>query len=84
MNQIDGGGNKKIAGAINAIREFTKVSSERGGDTQISVVPFGEAGKNCPEYTVNKDTLDKFLSASDFKLQNSLEYLSSLNPCGST
>ncbi|KRH95810.1 MULTISPECIES: vWA domain-containing protein [Cylindrospermopsis] len=84
MNQTDSGGSKKITGAINAIGQFAKVSSERGGDTQISIVPFGEAGKNCPEYPVYKDTLDKFISASDFKLQNSLEYLSTLNPCGST
>ncbi|MFM7559796.1 vWA domain-containing protein [Cylindrospermopsis raciborskii] len=84
MNQTDSGGSKKITGAINAIGQFAKVSSERGGDTQISIVPFGEAGKNCPEYPVDKDTLDKFISASDFKLQNSLEYLSTLNPCGST
>jgi hypothetical protein len=36
MNQVDSGGTKKIAGAINAIRQFTKISGERGGNTQIS------------------------------------------------
>lgn len=84
MNQVDSGGTKKIAGAINAIREFTKISAERGGNTQISIVPFGKAGSNCPESPVNKETLDKFLAANDFKLQNNLDYLKSLTPCAST
>lgn len=84
MNQVDSGGTKKIAGAINAIRQFTKISSERGGNTQISIVPFGKAGGKCPELPVNKETLDKFLPANDFKLQNNLDYLSSLSPCAST
>ena len=84
MNQVDSGGTKKIVGAINAIRQFTKISSERGGNTQISIVPFGEAGGKCPELPVNKETLDKFLPANDFKLQNNLDYLSSLSPCAST
>lgn len=84
MNQVDSGGTKKIAGAINAIREFTKISAERGGNTQISIVPFGKAGSKCPESPVNKETLDKFLAANDFKLQNNLDYLKSLTPCAST
>lgn len=84
MNQVDSGGTKKIAGAINAIRQFTKISGERGGNTQISIVPFGKAGSKCPESIVNKETLDKFLAANDFKLQNNLDYLSSLTPCAST
>ncbi|QSV74061.1 MAG: VWA domain-containing protein [Aphanizomenon flos-aquae KM1D3_PB] len=84
MNQVDSGGTKKIAGAINAIRQFTKISGERGGNTQISIVPFGKAGSKCPESIVNKETLDKFLAANDFKLQNNLDYLSSLSPCAST
>ncbi|MDB9474980.1 vWA domain-containing protein [Dolichospermum circinale] len=84
MNQVDSGGTKKIAGAINAIREFTKISAERGGNTQISIVPFGKTGSNCPESPVNKETLDKFLAANDFKLQNNLDYLKSLTPCAST
>ena len=84
MNQVDSGGTKKIAGAINAIRQFTKISGERGGNTQISIVPFGKAGSKCPESPVNKETLDKFLAANDFKLQNNLDYLSSLSPCAST
>ncbi|MDM3851191.1 MAG: VWA domain-containing protein [Aphanizomenon gracile PMC627.10] len=84
MNQVDSGGTKKIAGAINAIRQFTKISGERGGNTQISIVPFGKAGSKCPESPVNEETLDKFLAANDFKLQNNLDYLSSLSPCAST
>jgi hypothetical protein len=84
MNQVDSRGIKKVTGAINAIRQFTKISGERGGNTQISIVPFGKSGSNCPEYPVNKETLDKFLAANDFKLQNNLDYLSSLTPCAST
>jgi hypothetical protein len=84
MNQVDNNGVKKLTGAINAIRQFTKISEERGGNTQISIVPFGKSGNNCPEYPVNKKNLDKFLSANDAKLANLLDYLSGLTPCEST
>lgn len=84
MNQVDSRGIKKVTGAIKAIRQFTKISGERGGNTQISIVPFGKSGNNCPEYPVNKETLDKFLSADDVKLGNLLDYLSGLTPCAST
>lgn len=84
MNKPDSRGGKKITGAINAIRRFTKISSDRGGSTNIAIVPFGKSGPNCEGYTVNKDTLDKFFLANDFKLQNSLNYLASIKPCAST
>lgn len=85
MNQSDSSGGKKIKGAIDAIRKFTAISSERGGQTQISIVPFGEPSDNCEQgYPINKNALDKFLPAGDFKLQNHLEYLDSLTPCAST
>lgn len=84
MDQPDSRGGKKIVGAINAIRKFTKISSERGGQTQIAIVPFGEPGAKCGGFPINKDTLDKFLLASDFKLQNNLDYLAGLTPCAST
>ncbi len=84
MNMQDSQGTKKITGAINAIRQFTKVLSERGGNTQISIVPFGEPGTNCQGYAVNQETLDKFFAANDFKLQNHLDYLASVTPCAST
>ncbi|BAY80461.1 hypothetical protein NIES25_69490 (plasmid) [Nostoc linckia NIES-25] len=84
MNMQDSRGTKKITGAINAIRQFTKVLGERGGNTQISIVPFGEPGTNCQGYPVNSETLDKFFAANDFKLQNHLDYLASVTPCAST
>jgi hypothetical protein len=84
MMQLDSGGTKRIDGAINATRQFIKTSSERGGNTQISIVPFGEGGSRCEGYPVNNETLDKFLPANDFKLQNHLNYLASIIPCAST
>ncbi|WP_235081882.1 vWA domain-containing protein [Anabaena sp. 90] len=84
MDQPDSRGGKKIVGAINAIRKFTKISSERGGQTQIAIVPFGEPGAKCGGFPINKDTLDKFFLARDVKLQNNLDYLAGLRPCAST
>jgi hypothetical protein len=84
MNQLDSGGTKKITGAINAVRQFIQVLSQRGGNTQISIVPFGESGSRCQGYPVNKETLDKFFAANDFKLQNHLNYLAKSTPCAST
>ncbi|WP_242048528.1 MULTISPECIES: VWA domain-containing protein [Nostocaceae] len=84
MDKPDSKGDKKIVGSINAIRQFTKISSERGGNTQIAIVPFGKPGVKCQGFPVNQETLDKFLLASDFKLRNHLDYLSNLTPCAST
>ena len=84
MNQPDSRGNTKLAGAVKAIRRFIQLSAERGGNTQIAIVPFGDAGGNCQGYPVNKKTLDKFFSAGDFKLQNYLDYLAGLTPCAAT
>ncbi|MDH6084248.1 vWA domain-containing protein [Umezakia ovalisporum] len=84
MNQLDRGGTKKITGAINAVRQFIQVLSQRGGDTQISIVPFGKSGSNCQGYPVNNETLGKFFGAKDFKLQNYLDYLAKTTPCAST
>jgi hypothetical protein len=81
---LDSGGTKKITGAINAVRQFIQVLSQRGGNTQISIVPFGESGSRCQGYPVNKETLDKFFAANDFKLQNHLNYLAKSTPCAST
>ncbi|NET73939.1 MAG: VWA domain-containing protein, partial [Sphaerospermopsis sp. SIO1G2] len=79
MNQRDSRGSKKITGAIRAIRKFTEITSERGGKTHISIVPFGEPSDKCDEgYPINNKSLDNFLLANDFKLQNYLDYLSGL------
>ncbi|NET74182.1 MAG: VWA domain-containing protein, partial [Sphaerospermopsis sp. SIO1G2] len=48
-------------------------------------VPFGEPSDKCDEgYPINNKSLDNFLLANDFKLQNYLDYLSGLRPCAST
>jgi hypothetical protein len=84
MAQPDSRGTTKLEGAINAIREFTEVLAERGGNTQVALVPFGSRGPGCEGYPVKKENLDKFFSAGDFKLQNHLDYLAGLTPCAST
>jgi hypothetical protein len=84
MNQPDSRGKTKLEGAINAIREFSQVLAERGGNTQVAIVPFGTPGEKCEGYPVNNDTLDKFFPAGDYKLEKYLNYLSGLTPCAST
>jgi hypothetical protein len=84
MRQPDSRGKSKLEGAINAIREFSQVLAERGGNTQVAIVPFGKPGEKCEGYLVNNDTLDKFFPAGDFKLENHLSYLAGLTPCAST
>jgi hypothetical protein len=84
MNQPDSTGQPKLAGAVAAIREFVKVLGDRGGDTQISIVPFGEGGKGCEGNPVTKETLDKFFPAGDFKLESYLDKLAKTKPCAST
>jgi len=84
MAAPDSQGNSKLSGAIQAIQEFTQQAAKRGGDTQVAIVPFGEPGENCAGYEVNRETIDKFFPAGDFKLQNYLDYLGSTPPCAST
>lgn len=84
MQKPDSRGKTKLEGAINAIKEFTNVLAERGPNTQVAIVPFGESGPNCEGYPVNKETLDKFFPVSDFKLRNYLDYLAKKVPCAST
>jgi hypothetical protein len=84
MKAVDSNGQSKLNGAINAIREFTKTLAERGPNTQVAIVPFGESGTNCQGFPVNKETIDKFFPASDFKLQNYLDFLAGQTACAST
>jgi len=84
MANPDSRGTTKLEGAINAIREFTEALSDRGGNTQVSIVPFGTPGPDCTGYSVKKSTIDKFFPGDDFKLQNYLDYLAGLTPCAST
>lgn len=84
MTRTDSRGGTKLKGAINAIREFQKALQERGGDTQIAIVPFGELGDQCKNGFINDKKLDSFLSVSDVKINNYLNYLASKKPCAST
>ena len=84
MREQDSRGTTKIAGAINAIREFVAALADRGSNTQVAIVPFGDPGPNCNGYSVNNENLDKFFPASDFKLSNYLDFLASETPCAST
>lgn len=84
MQQLDSQGTTKLAGAVNAIKQFTTAIAQRGSNTQVAIVPFGDPGPNCPGNPVNKDNLDKFFPASDFKLINYLDFLASQSPCAST
>ncbi len=84
MRELDSRGTTKLQGAINAIEKFTDLAANRGGDTKISIVPFGEPGPWCPGFSVDKNTLDKFFKAGDFKLQNNLDNLAKSTPCAST
>ena len=86
MKSPDHSGTYKLHGAIQAIREFINSSGQREGDTQISIVPFGEKGSRCPGFEDYKELsgVDRFFSARDVKLQTYLDYLQSQIPCAST
>ena len=84
MRQLDSRGTTKLRGGVNAIEKFTDLAAKRAGNTQISIVPFGEAGGGCKGYTVNDSTLDKFFAANDFKLQNTVDNIANSIPCAST
>ena len=84
MQQPDSRGTTKIEGALGAIAQFTEAIAERGPNTQVAIVPFGDPGTNCAGNPVNKDNLDKFFPASDFKLTNYLSFLAAQTPCAST
>ncbi len=84
MKTADSSGTTKLQGAVNAIEKFTDLAAKRAGSTQISIVPFGEAGRGCAGYSVDESTLDKFLAGNDFKLQKRLDNLAKSVPCAST
>ena len=90
MGQPDSRGTTKLKGALEAIKQFKNTISERvtsnPGDSipQISIVPFGKPGPNCPGFPVGQEDLDKFFPANDFKLQNHLDFLAAQVPCAST
>lgn len=84
MQQLDSRGTTKLEGAINAIKQFTTAIAQRGSNTQVAIIPFGDPGPNCAGNPVNKENLDKFFPASDFKLINYLDFLAAQTPCAST
>jgi hypothetical protein len=85
MKQKDSQGVTKFTGAIDAIRSFNEFAAENlEGSIQISVVPFGIGGKNCPIDRVDEEKLDRFLPVGDFKLSNYLDNLEKRSPCAST
>ena len=86
MKNPDGGDPDitKLEGAIKGIREFSEATANRGVNTQVAIVPFGESGGSCKGFTVNENRLDIFFPAGDVKLQNYLDYLESQTPCAST
>ncbi len=84
MKEKDSQGKTKIEGAINAVQEMSKILVDRGSNTQLSIVPFGEPGPGCKGNPVTKEELDKFFPVNDFKLSAYLEYLASQVPCAST
>ena len=76
---------RKLDGAINAIRQLIKVSAERGKNTQIAIVPFGESGPSCSQgYPIDQKSLDNFSAARDAKLTTYLDNLQAQTPCAST
>ncbi len=76
MKRLDSSGEKtKLEGAIAAIRKFNQDLAKRGGNTKVSMVPFGKGGKNCPGNQVTKKELDNFVLAGDKKVEQSLKRL---------
>ncbi|MGI0483735.1 vWA domain-containing protein, partial [Geminocystis sp. CENA526] len=84
MLTLDNSGKTKLEGAMEATTQFLSILAQRGGNTQVSIVPFGEGSEKCEGYKVTKQELDNFLSPNDVKLTNFLNYLASTKPCAST
>ncbi|MGC9503155.1 MAG: vWA domain-containing protein [Baaleninema sp.] len=85
MNQNDRSGRRKLDGAIAATRGFVEEISDRGENTKIAILPFGEGRGTCQGYEVTEAAINqRFFPASDFKQQNILDRLASQTPCAST
>jgi hypothetical protein len=79
MNQQDTSGLTRVEGAIQAIRQLNKITDQRGGDTSISIVPFGKGGNGCSGFEVNENTLNNFNVAGDAKIDTYLNNLGNPN-----
>ncbi len=80
----DSSGKTKLEGAMEATTQFLSMLAERGGNTQVAIVPFGEGNEKCEGYKVTEQELGNFFSPNDVKLTNFLSYLASTKPCAST
>lgn len=85
MKRKDSSGTTKLQGAIDATRRFIEETANRGGNTRVAILPFGDSGKNCAGYEVTQESIEtKFFPANDIKQQNLLDYLANKSPCAST
>ena len=90
MGKPDSRGTTKLKGALEAIKQFKNTIADRVANApdenvpRIAIVPFGKPGPNCAGFPISQDELDKFFPATDFKLQNHLNFLGTQVPCAST
>jgi hypothetical protein len=92
MKNADAKGQVKLQGALAALRKFQETLIARSENLplenipQLALVPFGQGtqGSGCSGFPVEAETLDKFFAATDFKLQNHVDYLGTLKPCAAT
>ena len=79
-----GSNQTKLEGAIQAIQEFTEATANRSSDTQVAIVPFGEANSKSCGYVVNEEALNNFFLVGNPNLQNYLQELARQTPCAAT
>jgi hypothetical protein len=90
MGKPDSRGTTKLKGALEAIKKFKNTIADRVVNVpdenipRIAIVPFGKPGPKCAGFPVSQDELDKFFPATDFKLQNHLDFLGAQVPCAAT
>ena len=84
MNRDDSSGTKRFEGAIEAIRRFLEITSARGGDTKVAIIPFSkDPYQGCEVYEVKQEDIkSKFLPANDSRNQDLLDKLVEDGPCG--
>ena len=58
MNRDDSSGTKRFEGAIEAIRRFLEITSARGGDTKVAILPFSkDPYQGCDVYEVKQEDI---------------------------
>lgn len=85
MRNRDAKNQVKLQGAVQSIKAILLSLAERT-NTQVAIVPFGNAGGNCNlEFPVNNETLNRFFVAGDIKLKTYIESeIGSITPCSAT